>query len=77
MEKHQESYKIEWIKDMDLVQVEYQCHVPFSYHDEVLYDIVDKGTCHILLGRPWQFYLVVILLGRNNINLLRIGSSLH
>ena len=34
-----------------------QCLINFQsgqYKDQVLCDIVDMNSCHILLGRPWQ-----------------------
>ena len=26
-----------------------------NYHDEVLCDVIPMQTCHLLLGRPWQY----------------------
>ena len=26
-----------------------------KYKDQVLCDIVDMNSCHVLLGRPWQY----------------------
>ena len=37
-----------------------------KYKDEVTFDIVDMDSCHILLGRPWEFNLNVVHRGRDN-----------
>ncbi len=26
-----------------------------SYHEEVHCDVILMDTCHVLMGRPWQF----------------------
>ena len=57
-EKHSYPYTIECIKEVDDIQVEERCKVPFSigkYFDEVYCDIVDMDACNLLLGRPCQF----------------------
>ena len=44
--------------------------MPFSigkfYKDEVIYDVVHMGACHVLLDRPWIFDMDVMHMGRDN-----------
>ena len=56
--KHPHAYTIGWIKEVDGIQVEYCCKVPFSigkYSDEVYCDIVNMDACNFLFGRHCQF----------------------
>jgi hypothetical protein len=58
-EKHPKPYKLSWLEKGKCVQVDQRCLVNFSigekYRDEVLCDVLPMDTCHLLLGRPWQF----------------------
>ena len=50
-EKHLYPYTIGWIKEVDGIQVEECCKVPFSigkYSDEFYCDIVDMDACNLL-----------------------------
>ena len=57
--KHTNPYKLGWIKKRTESKVGEVCAVPLSigkvYVEEVIYDVIEMDTYHILLGRPWQF----------------------
>lgn len=56
--RHPCPYTIGWLQDEHVLEVREQCLVDFQigqYVDQVLCDIVDMSSCHILLGRPWQY----------------------
>ena len=46
------------------------CKVPLSigryYKDEIICDVVDMDTCHILLGRSWHYDVDATYKGRDN-----------
>lgn len=56
--RHPCPYRIGWLQDDHVVGVWEQCLVDFHiglYKDQMLCDIVDMSSCHILLNRPWQY----------------------
>ena len=56
--KHPYPYRIGWLQDTHAMEVWEQYLVDFQigqYKDQVLCDIMDMNSCHILLGRPWQY----------------------
>ena len=56
--RHPYPYRIGGLQGDHALDVREQCLVDFQigqYKDHVLCDIVDKNSCHILLGRPWQY----------------------
>lgn len=59
VEKHPHPYSLRWLDKGKTVRVESKCLVSFSigkkYFDEVECGVVGMDTCHILLGRPWQY----------------------
>ncbi|PON69382.1 hypothetical protein PanWU01x14_088230, partial [Parasponia andersonii] len=62
------------------VHVTESCRVNFSigknYKEEVLCDVLDVDTCHLLLGRPWQYNMDVVHHGRENIYKFRWGPRI-
>ena len=55
---HPKPYALHWQDDRDKVKVTKQVRDGIamgSYEDEVLCDVILMDSCHILLGRPWQF----------------------
>ncbi|GJY59007.1 putative reverse transcriptase domain-containing protein [Tanacetum coccineum] len=69
-EKHLKPCKLSWFKKGNEVNVDTRCLVSFSigrkYFDNVWCDVVSMDTCHILLGRPWQFDRCTTHDGRSN-----------
>ena len=57
--KHSHPYRLGWVRKGVESKVLDTCKVPLSigkvYAEEVLCDIIEMDTCHILLGRPWKF----------------------
>ena len=56
--RHPYPYGIGWLQGDHALEVREQCLVDFQirqYKDQVLYDIVDMNSCHVLLGRPCQY----------------------
>ena len=70
IEKHPSLYKIAWIMKGPVVQVLEVCKVLLSigkyYKDEIICDVVDMDTCHILLGRSWHNDVDATCKGRDN-----------
>jgi hypothetical protein len=58
-EQHPTPYCLEWLKKGTEVLVSKCCLVSFSivvrYKDKMWYDVVAMDTCHLLLGRLWQY----------------------
>ncbi|GKV38614.1 hypothetical protein SLEP1_g46503 [Rubroshorea leprosula] len=52
-------YKLQWLRKGNEVKAIKRCLVSFSignrYQDEVWCDVIPMDTCHLLLGRHWQF----------------------
>ena len=69
-EKHPSLYMIALIKKGLEVEVLEVCKVPLSigkyYKDEIVCDVVDMDTCHILLGRPWHYDVDATYKGQDN-----------
>ncbi|KAL4310635.1 hypothetical protein GQ457_01G020680 [Hibiscus cannabinus] len=71
---HPDPCKLQWLNNGGEIKVTKQVIVPFfigRYKDEVLCDVCSMDACHLLLGRPWQFYKRV-----NSIELPAAISSL-
>ncbi|XP_074265876.1 uncharacterized protein LOC141588327 [Silene latifolia] len=70
-QEHPNPYKLRWLSKGSEVRVDKQCIVPFSigkvYKDEVLCDVVPMDACHLLLGRPWEFYRNTTHQGKKNV----------
>ncbi|XP_074283248.1 uncharacterized protein LOC141607798 [Silene latifolia] len=68
---HSNPYKLRWLNKGAEVKVEKNCLVPFSigkvYKDEVLGDVVPMDSCHLLLGRPWEFNRNTTHQGKENV----------
>ncbi|XP_023640434.1 uncharacterized protein LOC111831116 [Capsella rubella] len=66
---HPKPYKLKWLNDKTVIQVNEQVTVPFAigpYKDQVLCDVVPMQASHVLLGRPWQFDKGTNHCGRSN-----------
>ena len=37
------------------------------YVDELVYDVVEMDTCHLILGRPWQYDVVATHRCKDNV----------
>ncbi|KAL5568451.1 hypothetical protein UlMin_025026 [Ulmus minor] len=68
--KHSHPYRLGWVRKGVESKVTDTCKVPLSigkvYAEEVVCDMIDMDTCHILLGRPWQFDRDVTYKGKAN-----------
>lgn len=67
---HPQPYKLAWLKKGNEVTVSKRCLVVSSidpkYKDKVWCDIVAMDSCHLLIGRPWQFDRHVLRDGHKN-----------
>lgn len=55
---HLTPYKVSWLNRGQHVLVDEQAWVDFEigeYKDKLLWDILPMDSCHLLLGRPWQY----------------------
>jgi len=55
---HPRPYKLQWLSEDGEMTINRQVEVKFSigkYEDSILCDVVPMETCHLLLGRPWQY----------------------
>ena len=58
LKQHRHLYRLQWLNNCGEIKVTKQVLMAFSigkYEDEVLCDVVPMHSCHILLGRPWQY----------------------
>ena len=56
--RHPYPYRIGWLQGKNALEVREKCLVDFQigqYKNQVLCDIVDMNSCHVLLGKPWQY----------------------
>jgi len=57
---HAKPYKLQWLSKEGEIMVNKQVLITFAirkYKDEVLCDVVPMEATHLLLGRPWQYYI--------------------
>ena len=65
---HPSPYHVSWV-DTSSISIKERCLVPikiFSYSDEIWYDVVPMDVRHIILDRPWFFYLDVTIYEQSN-----------
>ncbi|KAJ9562400.1 hypothetical protein OSB04_007560 [Centaurea solstitialis] len=71
-------YSLGWVKHGPQVRISRTCKVPISigkhYKEDVLCDVLDMSSCHILLGRPWQYDNDVMYKGRDNVMIFHWGE---
>ncbi|XP_033147287.1 uncharacterized protein LOC117134008 [Brassica rapa] len=67
---HLPPYKLAWLQQTHDLFVTRRALVTFSvgksYKDKIYCDIAPMDVCHLLLGRPWEFYRRIIYDGFNN-----------
>ena len=66
---HPQPYTLHWLEKGNEVHVSRQALVSYSivgFKDEVLCEVLPMDTCHLLLGRPWQFDKETTHHGRSN-----------
>ncbi|KAK1629282.1 hypothetical protein QYE76_003597 [Lolium multiflorum] len=69
LRKHPHPYHIQWLSDKGNVKIQHTVTVNFKigpYEDTIECDVVPMTVCHMLLGRPWQFYKKAIHDGHTN-----------
>ncbi|KAL5543726.1 hypothetical protein UlMin_007510 [Ulmus minor] len=68
--KHTNPYKLGWVRKGIESKVAELCKVSLSigivYAEEITCDVIDMDTCHILLGRPWQYDKDITYQGKAN-----------
>ena len=68
--KHTNPYKLGWVCKGIESKVAELCKVSLSigtvYAEEITCDVIDMDTCHILLGRPWQYDRDITYRGKAN-----------
>jgi hypothetical protein len=78
--EHPSPYRVSWLQKGHQVNVTKQCLVEFKiggYKDEILCDVIPMDVCHLLLGRPWQYYRNVIHDLRKNTYTLEKNGRTH
>lgn len=66
---HPKPYKLRWLSEEGELLMDQKVLINFSirkYADKILCDAIPMKTCHILLGRPWQFDRCTIYDGHSN-----------
>ena len=59
VQPHPSPYTLAWLNNGTKINVSQQVGLTFSighYKDTTAFDVVPMDACHLLLGRPWQFY---------------------
>ena len=67
--EHSRPYILQWLKKENEVTISKQDLVAFligEYKDEVVCDVFPMNTCHLFLGRPWQYDRNVLHHGMSN-----------
>ena len=55
---HPTPYQVSWLQKGQQVNGTEQCLLSFqigNFSKQILNDVVEMDTCHVLLGRPWMF----------------------
>lgn len=65
---HPHPYNLVWLENSQNVYKHYlvQFTIGDIYYDKVLYDVIPKDACHLILWRPWQFYHQTMHDGKKN-----------
>ncbi|XP_074314481.1 uncharacterized protein LOC141649697 [Silene latifolia] len=76
---HPQPYKLRWLNKGAEVRVDKQYLFPFfigkEYSDEVMCDVLPMDACHLLLGRPWEFYRDCFHRERENTYSFKLGKN--
>ena len=77
--KHPHSYKLYWLNNGNVVNVDKQALFTISFGDRnvdnILCDVLPMDACHILLGRPWQHDKSTFHDGRKTLTLLNTKTN--
>jgi hypothetical protein len=56
--RHPQPYSMGWVNGIQDIQINQQCHLPYSikpFKDEVICDVAPLDVCDVLLGQPYMY----------------------
>ncbi|KAG5540240.1 hypothetical protein RHGRI_020461 [Rhododendron griersonianum] len=72
-------YHVRWVNHEARTLVTKRCLVEFSigrqYEDKIWCNVMRMDSCHVLLGRPWQWDRNVYYRGRENVYELKVNGE--
>ena len=57
--RHPQPYSMGWVNEGKDIQIDQQCHLPYSikpFKDEVICDVAPLDVCDVLLGQPYMYH---------------------